>query len=59
MVDKGASLPSVFVSDRDLALINAIEICFPMAHQPVCNEEMHPYVWSGVKMLLCVMTLAH
>ncbi|GFS31269.1 hypothetical protein Acr_23g0011790 [Actinidia rufa] len=36
MVEKGASLPSVFVSDRDLALINAIETCFPMARHILC-----------------------
>ncbi|XP_057461074.1 uncharacterized protein LOC130751474 [Actinidia eriantha] len=36
MVEKGASLPSVFVSDRDLALINAIKTCFPMAHHILC-----------------------
>ncbi|XP_057485845.1 uncharacterized protein LOC130772121 [Actinidia eriantha] len=36
MVEKGASLPSVFVSDRDLALINAIESCFPMARHILC-----------------------
>ncbi|GFY92614.1 hypothetical protein Acr_08g0010100 [Actinidia rufa] len=36
MVEKGASLPSVFVSDRDLALINTIETCFPMARHILC-----------------------
>ena len=36
MVEKGASLPSVFVSDRDLALINAIETCFSMARHILC-----------------------
>ncbi|XP_058181193.1 protein FAR1-RELATED SEQUENCE 5-like [Rhododendron vialii] len=30
MLQKGASMPLVFVSDRDLALMNAIEACFPL-----------------------------
>ena len=36
MVEKKASLPLVFVSDRDLSLINAIETCFPNARHILC-----------------------
>lgn len=36
MVEKKASLPFVIVSNRDLALINAIETCFPNAHHIIC-----------------------
>ncbi|XP_058198188.1 uncharacterized protein LOC131313728 [Rhododendron vialii] len=36
MVGKGAALPSVVVSDRDLALLGAIEICFSLAHHILC-----------------------
>ena len=36
MLGKGALMPSVFVSDRDLALMNAIETCFPTARHILC-----------------------
>jgi hypothetical protein len=36
MVGKGASLPLVFVTDRDLALMKAIETCFPTARHILC-----------------------
>ncbi|GFZ21224.1 hypothetical protein Acr_29g0003860 [Actinidia rufa] len=36
MVEKGALMPSVLVSDRDLALMKAIETCFPTARHILC-----------------------
>ncbi|XP_058216739.1 uncharacterized protein LOC131327607 [Rhododendron vialii] len=36
MVEKGAVLPSVVVSYRDLALLGAIGICFPFAQHILC-----------------------
>ncbi|XP_058192009.1 protein FAR1-RELATED SEQUENCE 5-like [Rhododendron vialii] len=36
MLQEGASMPLVFVSDRDLALMNAIEACFPTARHILC-----------------------
>ncbi|KAI8565765.1 hypothetical protein RHMOL_Rhmol03G0286900 [Rhododendron molle] len=36
MLGKGALLPSVFVTDRDLALLSAIEACFPSARHILC-----------------------
>ncbi|XP_047337914.1 uncharacterized protein LOC124941614 [Impatiens glandulifera] len=45
MLEKGTSLPSVFVSDRDMALINAIEICFPTARHILCIWHINQ-CWS-------------
>ncbi|XP_058217409.1 protein FAR1-RELATED SEQUENCE 5-like [Rhododendron vialii] len=36
MLGRGALLPSVFVTDRDLALLSAIEACFPSARHILC-----------------------
>ena len=36
MFGKGALMPSVFVSDRDLALMKAMETCFPTARHILC-----------------------
>ena len=36
MIEKGAVMPSVIVLDRDLALIKAIETCFPTARHILC-----------------------
>ncbi|XP_058223214.1 protein FAR-RED IMPAIRED RESPONSE 1-like [Rhododendron vialii] len=36
MLGRGALLPSVFVTDRDLALFSAIEACFPSARHILC-----------------------
>ena len=36
MTEKGAAMPSVLVTDRDLALMKAIETCFPTARHILC-----------------------
>ncbi|XP_058185778.1 protein FAR1-RELATED SEQUENCE 4-like [Rhododendron vialii] len=36
MLRRGALLPSVFVTNRDLALLSAIEACFPSARHILC-----------------------
>lgn len=37
MVDCGVEMPNVFVSDRELALVNAIEIVFPTSALMLCK----------------------
>ncbi|KAL6557107.1 hypothetical protein OROMI_017457 [Orobanche minor] len=36
MLEKGALMPSVLVTDRDLALISSIGVVFPNAHRIIC-----------------------
>ena len=47
MIEKGAVMPSVIVSDRDLALMKAIETCFPTARHILCiwhiNQKVVKY----------------
>ncbi|PKA64570.1 Protein FAR1-like sequence 5 [Apostasia shenzhenica] len=52
MLEKGASLPSVFVSDRDMTLINAIETCFPMTHHVLCIWHINQCVMKKCKPML-------
>ncbi|CAM8905633.1 unnamed protein product [Rhodiola kirilowii] len=52
MVEKGATLPSVFVSDRDLALINAIGVCFPLSHHILCIWHINQCVLKKCRPML-------
>ena len=52
MVKNGASLPSVFVSDRDLALLNAIEACFPMSRHILCIWHINQCVMKKCSPML-------
>ncbi|KAL9672942.1 hypothetical protein QQ045_029195 [Rhodiola kirilowii] len=52
MVEKGATLPSVFVSDRDLALINAIGTCFPLSHHILCIWHINQCVLKKCRPML-------
>jgi len=52
MVGKGASLPLVIVTDRDLALINAIEECFPMARHILCIWHINQCVMKNCSAVL-------
>ncbi|KAL9667895.1 hypothetical protein QQ045_002264 [Rhodiola kirilowii] len=52
MVEKGATLPSVFVSDRDLALINAIGTCFPLSHYILCIWHINQCVLKKCRPML-------
>ena len=52
MVGKGASLPLVFVTDRELALINAIGACFPMARHILCIWHINQCVMKNCSALL-------
>ncbi|XP_047333306.1 uncharacterized protein LOC124936824 [Impatiens glandulifera] len=52
MLEKGTSLPSVFVSDRDMALINAIEICFPTARHILCIWHINQCVMKKCRPML-------
>lgn len=47
MVGKGASLPLVCVTDRDLALMNAVEACFPMARHILCIWHINQAVMKN------------
>ena len=53
MVEKKVSLPLVFVSDQDLALINAIETCFPNARHILCIWHINQCVMK--KCALCLV----
>ncbi|XP_047335578.1 protein FAR-RED IMPAIRED RESPONSE 1-like [Impatiens glandulifera] len=52
MLEKGTLLPSVFVSDRDMALINAIEICFPTARHILCIWHINQCVMKKCRPML-------
>jgi transposase-like protein len=52
MFGKGASLPLVFVTDRDLALINAIETCFPMSRHILCIWHINQCVMKNCSAVL-------
>ncbi|XP_058217285.1 protein FAR1-RELATED SEQUENCE 4-like [Rhododendron vialii] len=52
MVGKGAALPSVVVSDRYLALLSAIEICFPLAHHILCIWHINQCVMKKCSPML-------
>ncbi|XP_058218516.1 PKS-NRPS hybrid synthetase cheA-like [Rhododendron vialii] len=52
MVGKGAALPSVIVSDRDLALLGAIEICFPLAQHILCIWHINQCVMKKCSPML-------
>ncbi|CAM8914698.1 unnamed protein product [Rhodiola kirilowii] len=52
MVRKRATLPSVFVSDRDLALINAIGTCFPLSHHILCIWHINQCVLKKCRPML-------
>ena len=52
MVGKGASLPLVFDTDRELALINAIGACFPMARHILCIWHINQCVMKNCNAVL-------
>ncbi|XP_058180055.1 uncharacterized protein LOC131298592 [Rhododendron vialii] len=52
MLQKGASMPLVFVSDRDLALMNAIEACFPTARHILCIWHINQCVMKNCSRVL-------
>ncbi|CAM8953518.1 unnamed protein product [Rhodiola kirilowii] len=52
MLEKGATLPSVFVSDRDLALLNAIGKCFPSSHHILCIWHINQCVLKKCRPML-------
>ncbi|PKA62633.1 Protein FAR1-like sequence 5 [Apostasia shenzhenica] len=52
MLEKGASLPSIFVSDRDMALINAIETYFPMARHILCIWHINQCIMKKCRPML-------
>ncbi|XP_058217423.1 uncharacterized protein LOC131328499 [Rhododendron vialii] len=52
MLQKGASMPLVFVSDRDLALMNAIETCFPTARHILCIWHINQCVMKNCSRVL-------
>ncbi|KAI8560152.1 hypothetical protein RHMOL_Rhmol04G0233700 [Rhododendron molle] len=57
MVGQGAALPSVIVSDRDLALLGAIEICFPFAQHILCIWHINQCVMKKCKPMLGTRSL--
>jgi hypothetical protein len=52
MVERGALMPSVLVSDRDLALIKALEECFPEAHHILCVWHINQAIMKKCKPIL-------
>ncbi|XP_058217392.1 uncharacterized protein LOC131328467 [Rhododendron vialii] len=56
ILQKGASLPLVFVSDRDLVLMNAIEACFPTARHIMCIWHKWQAMCDNFRQFLVVTT---
>ncbi|GFZ15589.1 hypothetical protein Acr_24g0017790 [Actinidia rufa] len=52
MVEKEALMPSVLVSDRDLALMKAIGTCFPMARHILCIWHINQNVVKYCSLIL-------
>ncbi|KAI8572369.1 hypothetical protein RHMOL_Rhmol01G0193000 [Rhododendron molle] len=52
MVGQGVALPSVIVSDRDLALLGAIGICFPFAQHILCIWHINQCVMKKCRPML-------
>ncbi|XP_058211563.1 protein FAR-RED IMPAIRED RESPONSE 1-like [Rhododendron vialii] len=52
MLQKGASMLLVFVSDRNLALMNAIEACFPTTRHILCIWHINQCVMKNCSRVL-------